>query len=168
LTERLLQLASPRSYTASLIELHPVLHSSLDIITARAAQNGVQFQVDLRAAPDRVCTDASAAKQVILNLCFNAIQAVETLGSERRWVRIATRNTAEGVEMSVADGGPGISPEIRAKLFQPFQTSKSTGFGLGLAICSDIMVNLNASLTVDPSVPGVGAVFRVTFPVQPF
>jgi signal transduction histidine kinase len=69
--------------------------------------------------------------------------------------------------MAIADSGPGIAPEIRPKLFQPFQTTKSTGFGLGLAICSDILANLNASITVDPPVPGQGATFRVIFPCQP-
>ena len=71
-----------------------------------------------------------------------------------------------GIELSVADSGPGISPEIRPKLFQPFQTTKSSGFGLGLAICSDILTNLAATISVDPSEPGQGAIFRVTFPCQ--
>jgi signal transduction histidine kinase len=69
--------------------------------------------------------------------------------------------------MAVADSGPGIAPEIRPKLFQPFQTTKSTGFGLGLAICSDILANLHATISVDPPTPGRGATFRVIFPCQP-
>ncbi len=103
----------------------------------------------------------------MLNLCFNAIQAVETQEAVDRWVKIATRNTPAGIEMAVADSGPGIAPEIRPRLFQPFQTTKSSGFGLGLAICSDILANLNASISVDPPEPGRGATFRVTFPCQP-
>ena len=82
-------------------------------------------------------------------------------------MKIGTRNTATGIEMAVADSGLGIAPEIRPRLFQPFQTTKSSGFGLGLAICSDILANLNASISVDPPAPGAGATFRVTFPCQP-
>ncbi len=167
LTEQLLDLASPRTYTAQVIELHPVLRASLDLVAAKAAHRSVQFLTDFQASPDRAFTDASAAKQVMLNLCFNAIQAVEQRGDDARWVRIATRNTTGGIEMAVADSGPGIAAEIRPRLFQPFQTTKSTGFGLGLAICSDILANLNASITVDPPTPGLGATFRVTFPCQP-
>ncbi len=167
LTEQLLDLASPRTYEAKLIELHPLLRSSLDLVSAKAAHRNVEFLTEFGASPDAAFTDASAAKQVMLNLCFNAIQAVEEFRGEQRWVKIATRNTAGGIEMTVADSGAGISEEMRPKLFQPFQTTKSTGFGLGLAICSDILSNLHASISVDPPMPGQGATFRVTFPCQP-
>jgi signal transduction histidine kinase len=167
LTEQLLDLASPRAYSAQLVELHPVLRASLDLVAAKAAHKNVAFRTDLKASPDTVFTDASAAKQVMLNLCFNAIQALEAQGIADRWVKIATRNANGGVEMAVEDSGPGIPEEMRPRLFQPFQTTKSTGFGLGLAICSDILANLNASITVDPPAPGQGATFRVTFPCQP-
>lgn len=166
LTEQLLDLASPRAYAADLVELHPVLRASLDLVAAKANDKHIEFITDFQAAPDVAWTDASAAKQVMLNLCFNAIQALESREGER-WVQISTRNTADGIEMAVADSGPGIAEEIRPRLFQPFQTTKSSGFGLGLAICSDILANLNATITVDPSAPGRGATFRVIFPCQP-
>lgn len=167
LTEQLLDLASPRAYTAQPVELHPLLQASLELVAAKASHKNVRFVTELRAVPDSAYTDASAAKQVLLNLCFNAIQAVETKGGEDRWVKIATRNVPGAIEMAVADSGPGISDDIRPRLFQPFQTTKSTGFGLGLAICSDILANLNATISVDPPAPGQGATFRVTFPCQP-
>ena len=167
LTEQLLDLASPRAYAAEVVELHPLLRASLELVAAKAGHRNVKLVTDFGASPDSAYTDASAAKQVMLNLCFNAIQAVESHSSEDKWVRIATRNTVQGIEMAVADSGPGISDEIRPRLFQPFQTTKSTGFGLGLAICSDILTNLNATISVDPSAPGRGATFRVIFPCQP-
>lgn len=167
LTEQLLDLSSPRVYTAELIELHPVLRATIDLVAAKATDKQIELRTDFQAVPDSAFTDASAAKQVMLNLCFNAIQAVDAHGEGERWVRVATRNIAAGLEMVVADSGPGIAEEIRPRLFQPFQTTKSTGFGLGLAICGDILGNLNASITVDPPEPGHGAVFRVIFPCQP-
>lgn len=167
LTEQLLDLASPRAYIAQLIDLHPLLVSTIDLVASKAAHKKIELISDFRAKPDRAFTDASAAKQVMINLCFNAIQAVEACDKVERWVRVATRNVPDGIEMSVADSGPGIAPEIRPRLFQPFQTTKSSGFGLGLAICSDILTNLSASISVDSSEPGQGAVFRVTFPCQP-
>ena len=167
LTEQLLDLASPRTYSVQQVELHPVLRTSLDLVAAKAAHKNIEFFTEFRATPDVAYTDASAARQVMLNLCFNAIQAVEANGHGARWVKIATRNTENGIEMAVADSGPGISEDIRTRLFQPFHTTKSTGFGLGLAICSDILANLDASISVDPPTPGAGATFRVIFPCQP-
>jgi signal transduction histidine kinase len=166
LTEQLLDLATPRAYAAELVDLHPMLRASVDLVAAKAADRDIRFLTEFKAAPDKVFTDGSAAKQVMLNLCFNAIQAAESSASER-WVKVSTSNTANGVEMAVADSGPGISPEIRPRLFQPFQTTKSSGFGLGLAICSDILANLHATITVDPPMEGCGATFRVIFPCQP-
>ena len=166
LTVQLLDLASPRNYLAEQVALHPVMKASLDLVTAKAADKRIEFISEFQASPDRVFTDASAAKQVMLNLCFNAIQAVESRDGER-WVKLATRNVAGGVEMAVSDSGPGIAPEIRPRLFQPFQTTKSSGFGLGLAICSDILANLHATISVDPVAAGRGATFRVIFPCQP-
>jgi len=164
LTEQLLDLATPRTYVAGELELHPVLHASLELVAAKAADRHITITTDFQASPDLVFTDATAAKQVILNLCFNALQAVEE--QEVRWVRVATRNHEGAVQVVVEDSGPGISPDILPRLFQPFQSTKSTGFGLGLAICSDILAGLQATIAVDPPVPGRGATFRVNFPCQ--
>jgi signal transduction histidine kinase len=167
LTDQLLDLSAPRAFMGTMIDLHPFLLSSLDLVSAKASHKAVELKTDFKAAPDRAFTDASAVKQVMLNLCFNAIQAVESCEDGRRWVEIATRNVGDRIEMAVSDGGPGIAPEIRPKLFQPFQTTKSSGFGLGLAVCSDILANLHATISVDPHEPGRGATFRVSFPCQP-
>jgi len=166
LTEQLLDLASPRVYSAKMIELHAVLHESIDLVAAKATGKNVELRADFQAGPDAAHTDPAAVKQVLLNLCFNAIQAVETQFGER-WVQISTRNVAQRIELSVSDSGPGISSAIWPRLFQPFQSTKSSGFGLGLAICKDILTNLNATISVDQPTPGHGATFRVTFPCRP-
>lgn len=166
LTEQLLDLASPRVYTAVAIPLHPLLREGLDLVSTKADHRQVRVIAEFGADPDIVLTDAGATKQVLLNLCFNAIHAVENLEGER-WIRVATRNVPEGIEMAVSDNGAGIAPEILPRLFQPFQSTKSTGFGLGLAICSDILSGLKATIAADPSRPGSGATFRVHFPCPP-
>jgi signal transduction histidine kinase len=166
LTEQLLELASPHVYSAQPTELHSVLRTSLELVAPKAADRGVVIETDFQATPDQTFTDAAAVKQVVLNLCFNAIQAMERQETPR-WVKISTYRTRTGVELAVADNGPGIAPEMQARLFQPFQSSKSTGFGLGLAICRDILTSLAADIRVDPPAPGQGATFRVTLPCQP-
>ncbi|WP_414662876.1 sensor histidine kinase [Horticoccus sp. 23ND18S-11] len=167
LTEQLLDLSAPRSYLAQPVELHILIKDTLELVSAKSLHKQIDLNTDFRASPDVASTDASAAKQVILNLCFNAIQAIENHNAKERWIAISTRNTEGGIELLVEDSGPGISPEIRPRLFQPFQTTKSTGFGLGLAICSDILGSLQATISVDPFESGRGATFRVKFPCQP-
>jgi signal transduction histidine kinase len=164
LTHQLLDLASPRLYSATTVELRPAIQSTLDLINAKAAPKSVIVRTDFGANPDVVCSDAAAIKQVLLNLCFNAIQAMERTPIDRRQITIATRNTDADIEMSVSDSGPGIAPEMLPRLFEHFQTSKSSGFGLGLAICRDTLESLGATIAVDPPALGVGATFRVRFP----
>ena len=166
LTEQLLDLAAPRVHAAHEVPLHSVLNSSLELVTPKANDRAVRIVTEFRAAPDLVLTDPTVARQVLLNLCFNAIQAVDGHTAEP-WVKVSTRRVSEGVELAVADNGPGIAPEIMPRLFQPFASTKSSGFGLGLAICSDILSGLGASITVDLPQPGCGATFRVIFPCPP-
>jgi signal transduction histidine kinase len=166
LTEQLLELASPHAYNAQLTDIHPVLTASLELIAPKAADKGVRIETDFQASPDQAITDASAVKQVLLNLCFNAIQAMERQDTPR-WVKISTARAPNVFELTVSDNGPGIAPEMYGRLFQPFHSSKSTGFGLGLAICRDILTGLAGDIRIDPPVPGQGATFRVILPCQP-
>ncbi|QYM77859.1 hypothetical protein K0B96_11065 [Horticoccus luteus] len=167
LTEQLLDLAAPRTYSSQAVDLHLLIRESIDLVAPKAADKQIKLVSELGAQPDRVFTDATAVKQVLLNLCFNAVQAVEAQAGPERWIQVATRNLPEGVELRISDSGPGIGVQMWPRLFQPFQSTKSTGFGLGLAICSDILAALNATIKADPPVPGRGATFRVTLPCPP-
>jgi signal transduction histidine kinase len=166
LTEQLMDLAAPRSYHQAAHGLHELLEGSLDLIRARAREKNVSVELSFAAQPDRVWTDPNAVRQVILNLSFNAIQAQEGQARDR-WLRLSTRTVPRGVELSVSDNGPGIPAEARAKLFEAFHSTKSSGFGLGLAICQEILSRLDTPISVDPPVPGQGATFRVTFACPP-
>jgi signal transduction histidine kinase len=167
LTEQLLDLAAPRTYSAHQVELHLLIRESLELVAPKAADKQIKLITEFAAKPDHVFTDPTAVKQVLLNLCFNAVQAVELKPDPDGWIQLATRNVPEGVELLVSDSGPGIGEQMWPRLFQPFQSTKSTGFGLGLAICSDILAALNATIKADAPVPGRGATFRVTLPCPP-
>jgi len=101
-------------------------------------------------------------QQVLLNLMRNAIDAMA--GVEKRELVIATLPVTDNmVEISVADTGSGISPEISAQLFQPFVTTKSQGMGVGLSISRTIVEAHGGSITPRPN-PGGGTVFSFTLP----
>lgn len=166
LTIQLLDMAAPRNYESMSFSLHPILTASMELVDAKATEKGIKVISELGATADEIYSDSGAVKQVVLNLCFNALQAAESQ-EENRWIRIATRKIENRVELTVSDSGPGISDDVRGRLFQPFQSTKSTGFGLGLAICRDILTNVNATIAVDPKRPNEGATFRVNFPCLP-
>jgi signal transduction histidine kinase len=167
LTEQLLDLASPRTYSAARVSMNEIVDSTFELILPKAQQRDIQITKKFDAAPDLVYTDRSAAKQVLLNLCFNAIQAIESGTRRPGEIHIRTHSSGSRIELSVTDTGPGIEAAVYPRLFQPFETTKSSGFGLGLAICRDILANLDATIVADPPQRDQGATFRVNFPCHP-
>lgn len=132
--------------------------SALALVGAKEAGAHVSFAFD----PDArlVLVDKIQVQQVILNLIRNAVEAMMEL--PRRELRIATRAMEGGMaEVSVADTGPGIAPEIVARLFTPFTTTKRHGMGVGLSISRTIIEAHGGRLWAEPNAGG-GAIFRLT------
>jgi two-component system, LuxR family, sensor kinase FixL len=123
---------------------------------------GVRVRFELDPKTDFVLADKVQIQQVLLNLMRNAIDAMED--ADRRELVIATAPRPDNmVEISVADTGAGIAPEIAAQLFQPFVTSKRQGMGVGLSISRSIVEAHGGSIAPRPN-PGGGTVFSFTLP----
>ena len=102
-------------------------------------------------------------QQVVVNLVMNAMEALGTSPVNVREVRVETLARAGGVEIVVADHGPGIPPEAAAHLFETHFTSKKDGMGFGLTIVGPIVDEHRGRVTFEPNVPR-GAIFRVWLP----
>ena len=101
----------------------------------------------------------------MFNLVRNAIEAMGN--SARRVLTIRTTvNADDMVEISVADTGHGLAPDIRSRLFEPFVTSKPDGLGIGLSICRAIIEAHGGRLSADDN-PGAGPYFALLFRVKP-
>jgi signal transduction histidine kinase len=110
--------------------------------------------------------DESLCEQAFLNLVQNAYEAMEDHGDTLRVeVQPATQNDRKGVELRLADTGPGVPEELREEIFNPFVTTKKTGVGLGLSIVSKIVDGHHGSIHVE-NAPGGGAVFTLFFPLE--
>lgn len=97
---------------------------------------------------------------MLLNLIRNAIEAMQ--GHARRELSIASHRLDDGmVEITVADTGTGIAPEIASRLFQPFVTSKKTGMGVGLSISRTIVESHGGRIRAEAR-PGGGTIFHMT------
>ncbi len=108
-----------------------------------------------------VLADKIQIQQVLLNLIRNALEAMEGLARQVLTIRAVLKG--EFVEIAVEDIGHGIAPEMKARLFEPFITTKDFGMGVGLAICRTIVESHGGRLIADDN-PGGGAIFRLTLP----
>jgi signal transduction histidine kinase len=158
------QLAKP-SHAKQATSLVPVLESAL-LLGSNRTRNTIEVRTELEDSLPMVNANPDELGQVFLNLLVNAAEAVEP-GKGRITVR-ARRATGgvEGVEVEVEDNGCGIPPDVQAKLFTPFYTTKQQGTGLGLTISQRIIADHGGSLRVR-SAPGGGTTFTVTLPLAP-
>jgi len=101
-------------------------------------------------------------QQVLINLIRNAIDAMA--GSARKYILIQSEPYAHGfVRVGVEDSGTGIETDVAARLFEPFQTTKDTGMGLGLSICRTIVEAQGGTIWAEPALNG-GTIFYFTLP----
>ena len=100
-------------------------------------------------------------QQVIVNLIQNAIDAMDSVDSDRRVLQLKTEHDGgDAIRITVEDTGPGIDPKKSDDMFGAFFTTKSHGMGLGLAICRMIVERHDGELSVTSANPH-GAIFRV-------
>ncbi|HKF59851.1 MAG TPA: response regulator [Dongiaceae bacterium] len=148
------------------VDINSAIREVIEITRSEALKNGVSVHAELADALPAIDGDRVELQQVILNLIVNAVEAMKDMSEGARDVLITTGNSEAGdTVVSVCDSGPGLAPSIRDSLFKPFQTTKSTGMGLGLSICHSIVEAHGGRLWASPNAPQ-GAVFQFTLPSQ--
>jgi len=126
-----------------------------------------ELAIDTRYQPaaTRAFCDRVQIEQVVFNLVRNAVEA--TAGNAPCVLTIASELTPEGlIQISIADTGPGLPSTVRAKLFEPFITTKASGLGVGLSICRVIIEAHGGQLWAEDN-HGGGTIFRFTLPQEP-
>lgn len=109
--------------------------------------------------PEVEC-DPEQLRQVLLNLCINAMQAAKGGGE----VEITAAARGPAAIITVADNGPGMLPEVAGRIFEPFFTTKPDGTGLGLAVARTIIEGHGGRIWLEPNVPR-GVRFHIELPV---
>jgi signal transduction histidine kinase len=123
----------------------------------------VELAVDVPADLAEAACGPHALQQVLVNLIQNAAQAMDDGGT----ITVAAAPGDDGrLAVTVTDDGPGIAPELRARVFEPFFTTKApgAGTGLGLAVCRRLAQAWSGTLDVDDGPGGRGATFRIVIP----
>jgi len=151
-------------------------------VVRRLVPGSVQVETELDPEVGRVFMDDVALRQVLLNLCLNARDAMSD-GGGRLCLRTGRRRgavagvggtrleaAADGagwVVIEVADDGPGVAPDLRDQIFEPFVTTKPAGKGTGLGLSTSLHIAREAGGTIAlETAPGGGASFCVNLPVQ--
>jgi two-component system sensor histidine kinase HydH len=140
-------------------DLRDVIGGSLDLVRPRALGQGVQLEVSAPAELLPVDVDAGQIQQVLVNLLFNALDAMPRGGR----LALVLEAAGESCRLSVRDTGPGIAPAMAGRLFTPFASTKPTGTGLGLSLARRIVEEHGGRIDGDNH-PDGGACFAIVLP----
>jgi two-component system sensor histidine kinase AtoS len=119
------------------------------------------LEVDVEGAAPPVSADAEMLKIVFHNLLINGAHAMKGKGR----IRVAVHTVDTSCETAFIDGGPGIRPDVRERIFTPFFTTKSRGSGLGLSTAKRIIEAHNGQIVIDCP-PAGGTTVRVRLPLE--
>ncbi|HET7372873.1 MAG TPA: ATP-binding protein, partial [Gemmatimonadaceae bacterium] len=163
-----LAMARQQRPTRGPVAINDVVSAALDITGYALSTSSVEVELDLAQDVPLILADADQLHQVLLNLIINAQQSLQDQPARRR-IRVQTRfdPAAEAIRVIVADNGPGIPAHLRARIFEPYFTTKPTGVGtgVGLAVSLGIVEAHGGTMSVDCPAEG-GAVFTVVLPVR--
>ncbi|NKM57972.1 AAA family ATPase [Rhizobium anhuiense] len=147
-------------------DLNEAIRHVIALTGGEVLRHGVTLQTEFAAGLPLVEGDRVQLQQVILNLIMNAIEAMSSINEEERELLISTGADASGtVVVRIRDKGPGLDPQTVDRLFEAFYTTKSSGMGMGLAICRSIIEAHGGRMWATAGEPR-GAVFLFTLPLE--
>ncbi len=161
IVRRIRRFASTGELSRRAEPLAPVVWRAWESVRQLPGAQGVQFEVRLDAPAAVIAIDRVQIEQVLNNLMRNAVEAM-TGRPDRRLLITAARD-GEQIVVRIADNGPGLTPEMKTHLFEPFRTTKATGLGLGLPLCRTIVEAHGGRIWAEDR-EGGGAVFAIGLP----
>jgi two-component system sensor kinase FixL len=161
IVDRLRDFLSNGNRHLSQVDLGAVARGVVAAVIGDARWRGVYIEVDAPSTP-LVIVDRVQIEQVLVNLIRNAIEAPIGQDCGDKHVRVGICDFGDEAEVVVEDDGAGVSPEFAEHLFQPFETSKGSGMGLGLWLSRELVEGHGGRLWWDPDTTvGARFVFRL-------
>lgn len=159
LAHRLLSYAKPRQAVLEHLDLCDVLEKVLSLIEAQFHISKVKLESIVPKESVYVMGDEGRLEHLIVNLLLNSLNASKANGT----VTVTIESSLDSTLLVVSDNGAGMSVEMSQRLFQPFATTRSNGFGLGLFSCKQIAEEHGADIECS-SEAGIGTTMKVIFP----
>ena len=145
-------------------DLNETIKEVIVMVQSAIAKNRVSVRTHLADGLIPVQGDRVQLQQVLVNLILNAVEAMSSMEEGARELSISTEQSPTGgMLVAVGDSGPGIDPQRLQRVFEPFYTTKTSGVGMGLAICRSIIGDHGGRLWADANKPR-GTVFQFTLP----
>lgn len=161
ITDNLLAFARRQAPHEEAVDINKLLEEILAQLPHQIVMHGIRVKRNYAAELPPLCADGSQLRQVFTNLMVNAVEAMEAEG-----LLLLETDFRDGqLVVEITDTGPGISEQVREKLFNPFFTTKRRGSGLGLSVSYGIVERHGGTIAVQ-SEPGHGATFRVCLPIR--
>jgi signal transduction histidine kinase len=160
ITEQYLKFARPIELSLEPVAPQDIVRGSLRLLEHRLTRQGVEVETEYRNDPVLILGSESHLEQVFVNLFMNAMDAMPRGGVLGVIVSVDGGNAVIAVE----DTGCGIPAAILERLFEPFNTSKEAGMGLGLSIVHRIVRDHHGHIDVDTR-EGEGTRFTIRFPL---
>lgn len=131
------------------LDVTGILRSALQIARPELLRSEARVEIEAPAEPVEARLPAGPLRQVLVNLIQNAAQAC-SLGHT---ITVRVIEAEQSVRVEVEDDGPGVPPDLRRTLFQPFATGRKEGTGLGLAICRRLVTEMDGTISWQPVEP---------------
>ena len=166
IVQNLLAFARKKTPERSPMDLNEIVQRTIGLRAYHLRNEKIKVETDLAPGLPKLMADVQQIQQVVLNLLVNAEQAIEDAKKGDR-ILFATRRDGGRVILTIEDNGPGMPPDVRSRIFEPFYTTKEVGrgTGLGLSICYGIISEHDGTIVVE-SEPGAFTRFVVTLPVK--
>jgi PAS domain S-box-containing protein len=146
----------------TMASVNTIVRETVDMLAYELSNSRVAVDLDLSDRVPEASLIRIQVEQVLVNLIRNGIDAMRGGDLSNSRFLIATRLEGSEILVSVRDFGPGVDPAMLSQIFQPFQTSKEDGLGLGLAISRSIIEGMNGRIFAENADPGLTVAFTIS------
>jgi signal transduction histidine kinase len=158
-TEQILNFARPLKLTPLWIDLNRVIADVIQLLDSQISENRIEVQLDLCDSSLGGMLDEASIRAALLNLVLNAVQAMPDGG----WLSVTTGSRDDKIWLKIVDSGAGISEQQVTHIFEPFNTTKSRGLGLGMPYAQKVIEQHQGTISIESQL-GKGTQVSVELP----